>query len=86
MPNIKRLDKLPKRKVTVSQLLETEEINSTLNDFYECAQEADEFIGICCKDNRINWTYNASLSRQLWLLERVKYCILQEASGESEVE
>ena len=79
---IRRLDKLPKRKVTVDDILELSDIQET---FDVALTDRDRIEGLL-----IIWTtegethrawYNLTKARQLWLLERIRHDLMIEADG-----
>ncbi len=77
MPKIRRLDKLPKRKVTIDELLDRDEIISAIDDVIADKDDMDEFMGIYVKDGSIYWRCSGlSVSRQIYLMEGVRFSLL----------
>jgi hypothetical protein len=76
---IKRLDKLPKRKVTIDELLELSDIQDILNDISEAKSDIEEIVVIYTSGKNVHWIANGLLlSRILWLIETVKQGLLTE--------
>jgi len=72
--------KLPKRKVTVDELLHTDEIVDLLKDINEHRSEIDQFFLVYVDRNAIShFWWHGSRERLLWSLESAK---LQLISGE----
>ncbi len=85
---IKSLSKLPKRKVTISEILGRDEIVKILDEMSECSADIEELIiiyttknkdNINC-ENTVNWgTSTMKMSRIIYCLESMKYSLLAEA-------
>ena len=78
--SVKRLDKLPKRKVTVDELIYRSDIIDVISDLYERRETIkDELLAMWNdEDGFLHYTYTGTKSRLLWLLEKVKLEILGE--------
>ena len=80
--NIKDLAKMPKRKVTVDDLLHLDGVNEVLSYLQEHKHEISTMVlWVQWLDGgRGQWVTNRVRSKDiLWLLEQVKYQLLQEA-------
>ena len=79
MPRLKRLDRLPKRKVTVDDLLGRSDLVDAMNEFVEERDNMEEFVGLWVADGRILWiTSNMSISRMNYLLDMCKQSLLED--------
>ena len=79
MTKIRRLDKLPKRKVTVDDLLDRDNITRAIDGIAEEVPDIDEFIGIFTRDGNICWRSSGlPVSRTIYLMEMVKNILLNE--------
>ncbi len=74
--SVKRLDKLPKRKVTVDEILGRDEISDIISDMKEYEAEIEDIVVIWSDGKNIQWHSNVCLSRLLLLLEQVSVLIL----------
>lgn len=81
---IKKLDKLPKRKVTVDELLGLDNINKLISDLDKRKASIEEIIVIYTdSDNNIIWkALGLDFSRMLSLFEQVKYGEIIRAQGD----
>ena len=71
--SIKNLSKLPKRRVTIDELLGFDDVVEIAERLYSERQEISEAIVITVKGGAIYWETNAMpKSRQLYLLEIAK--------------
>ncbi len=71
--------KLPKRKVTVDELLECDDINDVITDLHEKKNDIKEYIFIWTdQEDIIRWNYRSDIARALLILERFKENILSE--------
>ena len=77
---IKRMDKLPKRKVTVAELLDKDDVQHILETVTADREKIDEIIVIWENDGEdsIHWLGNMSKSRTVYFLEKVKKCLLED--------
>ena len=81
MPKVKRLDKMPKRKVTVDDLLDTIDTTEIISNLSEWKQDIDEVLVVFTKrdENFISWRTNGmSIERQVYFLECIKYALLNK--------
>ena len=80
MPRIRRLDKLPRRKVTIDELLELSDIQETFDAALADKDKLNELLIIWTTEGQIHraW-YNLTASRTLWILERVRHDLMVEA-------
>lgn len=79
---IKDLGKMPKRKVTVADILHLDGINEVLAYLQEHKHEISTMVlWVQWRDgDRGQWmTSKASTKDVLWLIEQIKYQLLQEA-------
>ena len=76
---IKRLDKLPKRKVTVEEILGYDDITQCISGIVEIKDSIDELL-ICYREgDAIHWqTSCMPLSRVIYMLEVTKNALLNE--------
>jgi len=80
---VRRLDKLPKRKVTVDESLGLSDIQGILDDVPK--GEIDELLVIYTSKDSFYWVANGiSLSRVLWLIESVKHGLLGDKDASQE--
>jgi hypothetical protein len=76
---IRRLDKLPKRKVTVDELLDLADIQDIVNEILAARDEINDLFVIYTKGDQIYWMSNGmKLSRSVYLLEVAKKGLLSE--------
>ena len=76
---VKNLSKLPKRKVTVDDLLGADRVVDTLEEIYEERHDLDEFIIIHTSRKHSGIAYQTNgmaESRIIYFLEAAKYSIL----------
>lgn len=79
MPKLKRLDKLPKRKVTIDEVLDREDVTAAVADTVEAAPDMDEFFAISVQGGDVCWRHSGLReSRLIYLLELVKKAILDK--------
>jgi len=82
MPKIRRLDKLPKRKVTIDEILDLTDKQEIIDILIENKDKIGEILVIYTIDGEINWTSNGMVtSRFNYLLDRVKHCTMREIDG-----
>ena len=78
MAKVRKLDKLPKRKVTIDDILDRGEIAAAVADTVEAAPNMDEFFAIYVQGDEICWRHSGlRTSRLVYLLELVKKAILE---------
>jgi hypothetical protein len=76
---IRRLDKLPKRKVTIEELLDLIDTHDAVDILLSEKDTLDELLVIYTKEHEINWVTNGmTSSRMLWIIETVKTALLNE--------
>ena len=75
---VKNLAKLPKRKVTIDDLLDVSDISEAAAELDKNKYELDEFFLITCKGDDVSWRGNARKSRTIYLMELVKKAILED--------
>ena len=83
--NIKDLAKMPKRKVTVSEILRLDGINDVINYLEERKADIGTLIiGIQWEGGGSGtWLTNRATRPEVaWLLDQIKYQLLQEAMEE----
>uniref|UniRef100_A0A6M3KBY5 Uncharacterized protein n=1 Tax=viral metagenome TaxID=1070528 RepID=A0A6M3KBY5_9ZZZZ len=76
----RKLDNLPKRKVTVDDLLEVDEVNSVLKDIVDEKYDIDELIVIYSKKRCEGFTYITNgmhHSRIVYMFEAVKQTLFR---------
>lgn len=79
MPKLHRLDKLPKRKVTIDDLLDRNELVDALAELVGEKDNMDEFVGLWVADGKINWiTSGMTIARLNYLLDICKLSLLGE--------
>lgn len=79
MPKLRRLDKLPRRKVTVDDLLDRNDLVDALDDLVEEKGNMDEFIGLWITDGTIYWsTSPMTKARMNYLLDMCKTSLLED--------
>ena len=79
MPKIRRLDNLPKRKVTVDDILDRNELVDALEELISERDNMEEFVGLWVADGHINWiTSGLSISRLNYLLDKCKMSLMEE--------
>ncbi len=77
---IKNLSKLPKRKVTVDELLFTDDVRDLLRELFEKRNEIDQIVvAYTDKGNVVHTFYQGTVERVLWAMEFTKQTIIQEA-------
>jgi len=80
---VRRLDKLPKRKVTVDEILGLSDIQGILDDVPK--GEIDELLVIYTSKDSFYWVANGiSPSRVLWLIESMKHGLLGDKDASQE--
>lgn len=76
---VRRLDKLPKRQVTVDDILDRSDVVDAIQDVLDERDNIDEFIGITVTDGSVCWRISSmSVARLDYLLDVVKNCILKD--------
>ncbi len=75
---VKRLDKLPKRKVTVDEILDREAVVDILNELFEVSGLIEDLVVIWTDGESIHHSYNTDNSRLIALLETTKYDVINE--------
>ena len=79
MNKIKNLGKMPKRKVTIDDVLWRDDIDSTIKDVIEKREDFTELLCIGVTNDEIWWRHSNMLeSRIVYLAEVVKNCILNK--------
>ena len=79
MPKVRRLDKLPKRKVTIEEILDREEITDTFEDAISDKDAIGDLLIIWSDGKSITWrTNDLSIGRIIYLMELIKNRILSE--------
>ena len=74
---IKKLDKLPKRKVTVDELIHADDIVDLLQGIYENRTKIDQFVLIYTDDDAQSHQYwHGTTERLLYCLEQMKLKLL----------
>ncbi len=78
MTKIKNLERMPRRKVTIDDVLWRDDIDSTIKDVIEGKENFTELICIgVTSDNKIWWRHSGMLeSRIIYVTEVVKHCVL----------
>lgn len=83
---LKRLDKLPKRKVTVDEVLNTEYLAQLLAIINEQRADITDCIVIYCKDTdsviHYDISENTPNSKVIYMLEKIKHAIIEDESEE----
>lgn len=83
MNKIRNLSKLPKRKVTVDELLELDNINDLLTHINNVKADISELVIIYTTGTNILWnTAGTTASRLIYLLEHTKLLALNKDSEE----
>ena len=78
---VRRLDKMPKRKVTVDDLLGLDTVKGIIGDLDADKADIDELVVIYSKRNGKNFTFMINglpESRVVYMCEMVKYTLLKE--------
>jgi hypothetical protein len=76
---IKKLSKLPKRKITIDELLEADDITDLLAELYEKRHEVDQFILIYVERNGDQHNYwNGMKSKLVYSIEFAKHIMFSE--------
>ena len=76
---IKNISKLPKRKVTMEELLGKEEIKDVFDDVLDERDKTEEVLFIWGNGKYIQWRSSGlSISRQIYIMEMVKYTLMKE--------
>ena len=76
---VRKLDKMPKRKVTVDDLLEVDNIKRIIGDIDAIKNDLDELLVIYSERNARSFTWITSGlkdSRIIYMCEAVKYSLL----------
>jgi hypothetical protein len=73
---IRRLDKLPKRKVTVDELLDRADIQEIKEELQTL--DTDELLVIYSQGEKISWRSNMTISRLVYLIEVIKKALLED--------
>ena len=82
---IKKLDKLPKRKVTVDELIHADDIVDLLQGIYENRTKIDQFVLIYTDDDAEPHQYwHGQRERLLYCLEQMKLKLLGVYNDEDE--
>ena len=82
---VKNFELLPKRKVTVDEILQTDDITDLLRDLYEKRCEIDQFILIYTdKNSEIHVNYQGNRERLVYALEKTKLKILLPSEEDGE--
>lgn len=79
MPKIRKLDKLPKRKVTVDDLLGLDDVNDVIQGIIENRFDIDEVVVIYTlkKEDGFHWHTNGMYnSRLIYMFESIKQDLL----------
>lgn len=83
---IKRLDKLPKRKVTINELLDISDLVTMVDDIAKLAGDIEELVIVYTlkSGTTVNWKANGiPESRAMYLLELIKHSMLHPENDES---
>lgn len=81
MPRIRRLDKLPRRKVTIDELIGLSDVGEVVDNILEDKSEIKELYAIWTIEGEIRQSWcGLTPARRLWLLERVKHNLMQGAN------
>ena len=75
MPNVRKLDKLPKRKVTVDDLLELDDVNDVIQNIIANRFDIEELAVVYTLKNEsgFHWHTNGMYdSRIMYMFESVK--------------
>ncbi len=76
---IKRLDKLPKRKLTIDEILRSDDISDLLKDLYDKRHEIDQFVLIYTDHEAIpHFYWHGNRERIVYALEQGKLKVLTE--------
>ncbi|KKN21271.1 hypothetical protein LCGC14_0927020 [marine sediment metagenome] len=77
---VKNLNKLPKRKITVNDIIISEDIKDAVDDFNDMKSSFRELLFISVDDEGfVCWRHSdMSLSRMIYVMEIVKKNLLEE--------
>ena len=76
---VRRLDKLPKRKVTVGELLDQQDIANVVEEAAKVVNKADEMICIWAEDGELKWiTSGMPISRVVYIAEAMKRAVMDD--------
>ncbi len=80
MSKVRDLSKMPKRKVTVEDVLHREDIESVLADMVKDKEEYNEILAIAGRsDGTIMWRHSGmTTSRMIYFMELLKTILLEE--------
>lgn len=79
MKRVRSLEKLPKRKVTVDDILGCEDIMSVIGDLEKDHLDFNEILVIASTEDGLQWRHSGmSLSRLIYVMEKVKSSLLLE--------
>jgi hypothetical protein len=82
---ITNLNKLPKRKITIDELLDVDGITDLIDDIYQKRLEIDQFVFIYTdKDSSVKAYYQGNRERILYALEKTKFDILSESTNDED--
>jgi len=79
VPKVRRLEKLPKRKVTIDDLLELDTIRGILAELDTEKADIDELVVVYSKRDSSHFsliTNGLPESRLIYMLEAIKYTLL----------
>ena len=80
-----KLEKLPKRKVTVDELIRTDDFTDFLKNIHEHRSEVDQVVVIYTDDGAIpHFWWHGTKERLLWILEQAKFKLLNGDFDEEE--
>ncbi len=82
---VRRLDKMPKRKVTIDDLLVLDTVKEIIGDLDADKSDIEELVVIFSKRNDKNFTFMINglpESRVVYMCEMVKYTLLQGKTKE----
>lgn len=78
MHRIKSLGKLPKRKITIDNLLAKDDTITAINNFLEERDNIEDLLIIFSKDDHIQWITNGlTISQQVYLCEVLKHALFE---------
>jgi benzoyl-CoA reductase/2-hydroxyglutaryl-CoA dehydratase subunit BcrC/BadD/HgdB len=79
---IRNLSKIPKRRITVDDLLYTDDITDILQKLYEDRHEIDNFVLLYSRKDADEFVpyWHGTAERILWLLETAKFKLMMPKS------
>lgn len=82
--SVKRMDRLPKRKITVDELLDRDALNDIINEIIENRSSIEDIIVIWTDGDNIHRRSNAEVGRVIGLLEATKFDVMHEYRHEED--